>query len=316
MTDRPIIFSGPMVRALLERQKFQTRRLITSPLAKCQPGDRLWVRESFLDIRPFRQAPLFAAVAADAVYMADGAPIGCHNWKPSIHMPRWASRLTLPVAEVRFQRLQDISEQDAIAEGLRRVTDGLYHYWRVDEWNGEGSPGWSTARAAFAALWDSLHGKKSGESWADNPEIAGITFDPRRGNIDQMESEGLSMTRRNIQDVVDAIGRLEDETRSMLAAHCAAMDEEIAATRQVRRLEAFIAGDVGGLAARPQPEHYRDHLQKRLADNRAQLVKARSVLDHCHRDARQRLDRLACIEVELASWRFLAARLKAESPET
>lgn len=91
MKEYPIIFSAPMVRALLEGRKTQTRRLASSPLAKVQPGDRLWVRESF---------------HPEGTYMADHpGDARSMGWKPSIHMPRSASRLTLHVTDVRRQRV-------------------------------------------------------------------------------------------------------------------------------------------------------------------------------------------------------------------
>lgn len=119
------------------------------------------------------------------------------------------------------------------------------------------------------------------------------------------------MTVRNIQDIVDAITRLEAETASILAAHCGAIEKEVTAITQVRELEAYIAGDV---AAWPvaQTDLYRDHLRNRLAENRGKLCDARSELDRITRDAKQRQDRLADIEKDLASWRAHAARLRAE----
>ncbi len=105
------------------------------------------------------------------------------DWRPSIHMPRWASRLTLTVSEVRVERLRDISEADAIAEG---VSNGM----RPD-----GSPFWAppagfggtrfidTARHAFADLWKTIHGH---ESWAANPWVAAISFTVTPANIDSL----------------------------------------------------------------------------------------------------------------------------------
>lgn len=177
MADRPIIFSAPMIRALLDGRKTQTRRLATSPLAKCQPGDRLWVRESFLDIRPYRNAPVFAAQDAEAAHMADGTFIGCHGWKPSIHMPRWASRLTLVVAEQRKQILDDISELDARAEGVYGPIGGE---WFTSQASTIPHP---SARAAFLWLWRDLHGHSEG-FWTT--PIVALTFTVHRCNIDCM----------------------------------------------------------------------------------------------------------------------------------
>ena len=147
MTDRPVMFSAPGLKALLAGQKTQTRRLASSPLAKVQPGDRLWVREAF-------------ALAPDGsvVYRADAPGAGL-RWKPWLHMPRWASRLTLTVVEVRFARLRDISEEDALAEGVE-----------------------PPAIENYAVLWDHMHGDGS---WERNPELVAVTFTVRTGNIDK-----------------------------------------------------------------------------------------------------------------------------------
>jgi hypothetical protein len=221
MTDRPIIFSAAMVRALLSGGKTQTRRLGTSPLAKCQIGDRLYVREAFYDGRPY-----FTAHAADwpedlmhpHESLARNGP--CH-WKPSIHMPRWASRLTLTVTEVRRQSLQSITEPDAQAEGMyRSYPDDEDREWFDDhqrEYTGEApteadweqfnegvwmvpglATGWGltkadrrkdqwapTAACGFKFLWNSLH-DKPGQRWDDNPEIVALTFTVERANIDAL----------------------------------------------------------------------------------------------------------------------------------
>ncbi|MBR9970873.1 hypothetical protein [Magnetospirillum sulfuroxidans] len=131
-------------------------------------GNRLYVRESYLDIRPFHAAPMFAGLAGDAAYMADNTFIGCHKWTPSIHMPRWASRLTLVMSEVRHQRLWELTEENAIAEGVSGVSEDC------------------PPETAFAGLWDSLHGKKKGEAWHDNPAIVALTFTVHHANIDQL----------------------------------------------------------------------------------------------------------------------------------
>lgn len=110
---------------------------------------------------------------------------------PSIHMPRWASRITLGVGRVRIERLQDISEADAIAEGL------IFRSWEVESGGDmEICEGWSsdrfsafkwgvgeTAVEGYEILWNSLHAKP-GDTWNDNPWVTAVTFDPRLGNID------------------------------------------------------------------------------------------------------------------------------------
>lgn len=160
MTIRPIIFSAPMVLALLAAGKTQTRRLATSPLKYCAIGDQLYVRESMGWDRG----------ATDRLfYKADGATI---NAEPpadyqitsahasSIHMPRWASRLTLEVVSVRIQWLNEISDEDIGAEGL---TTG--------------------ARLSFISLWNSLH---PAQPWLSNPQVVALSFTVHKCNVDQM----------------------------------------------------------------------------------------------------------------------------------
>lgn len=154
MKTRPIIFSTPMVRALLDGRKTQTRRLITSPLAKADPGDLLYVREAW---RPVNSGD----PSKGARYRFD-AGTDQTVWRPSIHMPRWASRLTLKVTDRRVQLLHWISEEDAIAEGCTHNV--------------------ATARSEFVALWSQLHGT---ESWLRNPEVVALTFEVHKVNVDR-----------------------------------------------------------------------------------------------------------------------------------
>lgn len=99
-------------------------------------------------------------------------------------MPRWASRLTLIVTDVRVQRLNSITEADAVAEGIERLKSGRGFYdptvskaaVRFGEWT-------STARQGFQRLWNSIHGP---EAWAANPWVAALTFETHRQNIDQI----------------------------------------------------------------------------------------------------------------------------------
>jgi len=195
MADRPILFSAPMVRALLAGTKTQTRRAVKPQpwilagellcwkddaltpeemAQRCphgQPGDRLWVRETwtthaFLDDTPPRDL-----TTRSLHYQADGV-IKTGKLRPSIHMPRWASRITLEVTGVRVERLQGISEADAQAEGLH------YHDGR-----GIGHSGWreghgvgfvyDTAREAYADLWRSINGPGS---WKANPWVWCVSF--------------------------------------------------------------------------------------------------------------------------------------------
>lgn len=194
MTERPILFSGPMVRALLAGTKTQTRRCLYTmrkfsstacihrdylpprelpPVGHCwalsnwrraKPGDRLWVRETwgtceiFDDVAP-RDLPSFAPVK----YYADGKIVGATagyglmlKARPSIHMPRRLSRILLEIVDVRVERLQDISDGDAMREGADQIgdNDGAF-------------------RAGYERLWESINGPGS---WAENPWVWCLTF--------------------------------------------------------------------------------------------------------------------------------------------
>jgi len=201
MKERPTLFSGSMVRAILEGRKTQTRRVINPqpeghrdgawrmetgapyPIAAfcfwhdiveekpdeevaCPYGaecDRLWVRETW------RAIPL-----GGIKYRADGTETGAH-WKPSIFMPRWASRITLEITDVRVQRVQDISTDDVIAEGvdvfsslpvlLPRKLSGE----KLDHLAHE------IAVSLYKKLWDSINAKR-GYGWDANPWVWAITF--------------------------------------------------------------------------------------------------------------------------------------------
>jgi len=172
MKERPILFSGAMVRALLDGSKTQTRRAVKgAPLdwlemygftpefvansgnGMCrygQPGDRLFVRETWLKTNPFSDGGLhtYGYRATDEAEFPDAI------WKPSIHMPRIASRITLEITSVRVERLQDISEADAQAEGV--YTDPA-----------------CPAYDAYQTLWDQINGP---DSWAENPWVWVIEF--------------------------------------------------------------------------------------------------------------------------------------------
>ena len=218
MADRPIIFSGPMVKALLAGRKSQTRRIYKVPSGSYVEqggvwamtdgcaygdaalpyaiGDRLYVREThaLVPSSAYRMSEgvMQAVDPSDrdrACVYRDGWERCAPRWRPSIHMPRWASRLTLTVTDVRVQRLQDISEADAIAEGIVPVTrrfpplQGCLNQLRertMYEWSG----GWSVRAAdAYAALWNSLHGPGA---WDANPWVVAVTFDVVRQNIGQL----------------------------------------------------------------------------------------------------------------------------------
>lgn len=220
MKETGILFSGAMVRALLDGSKTQTRRVakteitmgrdsILAPhrgqkhapvfllpehaadaVACCpygQPGDRLWVRETW-------QGPLLKEFEIDAdadwhlpshihqyqnpahcVYAADGGPapeytdlddVMRNDWRPSIHMFRWASRITLEITSVRVERLQDISEADARAEGAPPSHPSINRVSR--EFGFKDFP-----RSWYAQLWDEINGP---DSWAANPWVWVISF--------------------------------------------------------------------------------------------------------------------------------------------
>jgi hypothetical protein len=144
------------------------------------PGDRLWVREtwaanSLMDGTPPRDLRRIASVwyraGGDSRYWYGAAGPG--RWRPSIHMPRWASRITLEVTDVRVERVRSISEADCIAEGLAL-------HPTADGWPSPALVGslFDEAPRAYQNLWDSINGKKPGCSWADNPWCWCVSFKP------------------------------------------------------------------------------------------------------------------------------------------
>ncbi len=201
--ERPILFSAPMVQAILADRKTQTRRVVNMPHGHgshggfearqgddadwylvgslgwdgatrlpCRygkPGDQLWVRETWQQVmpteggewhtvktpRPRDEADGFRQLLYAADIERDEPP----PWRPSIFMPRWASRITLEITEVRVERLHDISTPDAIAEGFAP--------WKEDE------SGISPTHR-FASLWEKINGKK--HPWKSNPWLWVISF--------------------------------------------------------------------------------------------------------------------------------------------
>ena len=223
MKEKPILFSGPMVRAILEGRKSMTRRAVKPHVSadtvrfdyysadsqwremfvadnlgnlypkswshKCPygvPGDRLWVRET----HGFASGDGPGGDPTSWVeYRADGESDEIRRWRPSIFMPRWASRITLEVTGVRVERLREISERDAEREGVYRIPAGTdedgFHYDASDY------------RSAFVQLWDSINGRgvrkiigdgtvqthnkkhreeKPDVSWAANPWVWVVEF--------------------------------------------------------------------------------------------------------------------------------------------
>lgn len=229
--ERPILFSGPMVRALLDGRKTQTRRVMKSQPCECgelrvddfvpalvnrhgdhfpgaaifgaycqcgdwgarcrygRPGDRLWVREAWnyeahdlVSMTSEMLAPVVRYPADDTVIAHKSHLVHCDTcWKgaqlgrqrPSIHMPRWASRIALEVAEIRVQRVQDISEADAMAEGMQRfdLKENGVIYGPNNGCKGNLVSG--SARGAFEALWCEINGA---DSWHQNPWVWCVTF--------------------------------------------------------------------------------------------------------------------------------------------
>lgn len=175
MTERGIIFSAPMVRALLGGTKTQTRRLATSPLRRCVPGDRLWVRETWA---PYDAQAVAAKDRSKCFYRADDEARHDDDgrWTPSIHMPRWASRITLEVTAVRTEQLQRITEADCLAEGPEVVGDQRSLGGAIDGGvmvRTDRDCVYATPRAWYRELWDKLHGAGT---WDANPEVVVLTF--------------------------------------------------------------------------------------------------------------------------------------------
>lgn len=191
MTIRPIIFSTPMAQALLAGRKTQTRRLASSPLRRVEVGDLLWVREAYrLSDLDDGLAPTNTNPNRHVHYESStggwGGSTGWGKLRPSIHMPRWASGITLEVTRVRFDRLQAISADDCLDEGVQPAGPdvGVYEKYRVV--NPEAARRFeSYARREFSKLWDTLH-DKPGERWADNPMIVALTFKVHLANVDRV----------------------------------------------------------------------------------------------------------------------------------
>lgn len=205
MRERPILFAGPMVRAILNGEKTVTRRLMKpqptpsnmgghswpcpihqtmlhveqelqngegiwggladSACPHGAPGDRLWVRETFATLSAGQYEPVKPAygygqevrfAATDPLADCDVGVRG-YPWRPSIHMPRWASRILLEITAVRVERVQDISDEQALAEGVDQTNTSI--------------PGY--ARQRFQDLWESINGAGS---WDANPWVWVVEF--------------------------------------------------------------------------------------------------------------------------------------------
>lgn len=209
MKERPILFNGAMVRAILDGSKTQTRRIVKQqPLlhtthwdsstsdpslwmgigpseatggtrqtwgwSRCpfgQVGDQLWARETFsaMGDKDIHAAKIY--------YRADGDDSGI--WTPSIYMPRWASRIQLEITGVRVERLNSITNEDSIAEGAKFTDFGKDKCgqqrdgWRCDRVPTKAEDALGSARSAYANLWESINGVNS---WDDNPWVWVIDF--------------------------------------------------------------------------------------------------------------------------------------------
>ena len=235
MTDYPILFSAPMVRALLDGRKTMTRRLSwrkakpkefmskgdrleyeyvdgqAVAVGECfkptiwqrvKPGDRLYVRETFCQLydsdsggKPTGALKTYYRASSPKImqYAPECEEVTEIKWRPSIHMPRWASRLTLAINATRIERLQDISTQDCWSEGIDGDGDAdrcpICNYTPKDSavsmdhhlCKGQGP---RSPVLLFSDLWDSLHGKGA---WEENPELVVLSFGVHECNIDQMD---------------------------------------------------------------------------------------------------------------------------------
>ncbi|WP_154023051.1 hypothetical protein [Klebsiella oxytoca] len=207
MKERGMIFNAEMVRAILDGRKTQTRRIVKlqpdeDGLAKVtngpwvdtsernyrcpfgDVGDRIWVRETFqgplIDYEQMEayledssrfEKPEFCQYAADGGHRPeyqDADDNLRHGWRPSIHMPRWASRILLEITDVRVERLNSIHDVDAIREGIQNLTTCSHADF--------GIPGVVNAQhpvRAFQLLWESIYGA---DSWKFNPWVWVIEF--------------------------------------------------------------------------------------------------------------------------------------------
>lgn len=192
MAERPLVMSGPMVLATLHSDKTVTRRVATSDRPPCEPGDVLWVREAWRtlldldDTAPRLMDPRDTPVWYDADgdrdgwgIMPSGDPVRLGRGRPSIHMPRWASRLTLDVLDVRMEPLHCISTGDIWCEGvaLEWRRDGMEHENVMRQFECV-----LRTNMEFIALWDRLNAHRPGASWADNPNVWRIEYAVRRRN--------------------------------------------------------------------------------------------------------------------------------------
>lgn len=207
--EHPLLFTGDMVRAILDDRKTQTRR-IGARYKKWKVGELIWVRETWWDLGHTENGiwegrreshtvkPKYAATCPDPFAEGIGGvvePKKCHwkkallfnsTWRKrsSIHMPKWAARIWLEITGIREEFLQDITEEDAKAEGIKGYDahGGGTHFNPVTIYPAfpEKGGGFRTAREAFELLWDSINAKRD-YGWDTNPKPVVITF-KRIGN--------------------------------------------------------------------------------------------------------------------------------------
>jgi hypothetical protein len=188
MKERPILFTAPMVRAILAGKKTQTRRVVKSPYgiheaedpgtipAFCPygiPPDLLWIREGFFITEEWNRHHGPQKIKRAEEIDKEGENVKWIRAAPSIYMPRWACRIILEIKSVRIERLQDISEKDAVAEGITGPHQVGYPAYHLP---GDSKPRYSRAAAAYEILWDSIN-EKRGLGWKRNPWVWVLTFD-------------------------------------------------------------------------------------------------------------------------------------------
>lgn len=203
--EKPILFSGPMVRAIREGRKTQTRRIVKyqrhpyghllgqegvakeflngTEAIRCpygQPGDRLWVRETWGNgwtSKPIQGDKL----CYRATLLEEQGFKNCYRWRPSIHMPRWASRITLEIVSVRVERLKEISNEDSVYEGIERPSLWKnYRFKTAQPKRGEAITdeehrivSYGDPIKSFRSLWESINGPGS---WDLNPWVWVVEF--------------------------------------------------------------------------------------------------------------------------------------------
>lgn len=201
ISEHHLIFTGPSIPAIQRDLKTQTRRIawegmgdlrrpctVRPETSWCphQPGDRVWVRETWRTERHaledgirFAADGVFIAIPDDpdiaALWRAVHAKRGrAGTWRPPIFLPRWASRLTVEIASVRVQRLQEIDEGDAIAEGAVPFFERFPEIGRAQRLTSGELASDSEHRATFAVMWDELNGARA--LWISDPWVYALGF--------------------------------------------------------------------------------------------------------------------------------------------